>query len=171
VEGLFLHASAVQTPRGAFIFLGHSTAGKSTIARLLSKRFPVIADDVVFLYKDSSNDWMLKNGKYRFSWISNDQNPEIQGLDSQAPILPAHFFRICKASEIQRHPLTNLELCRYLLDAAFEVDLQRRIPEISQRLKWFSYTAALARLFPGSRIDFHPDDAIVCFFENLLTDI
>ena len=45
--GLFLHASAVVVAGGAVLFLGHSTAGKSTIARILGQSFSILADEAV----------------------------------------------------------------------------------------------------------------------------
>lgn len=44
---LYLHASAVATPRGALVFCGHSTFGKSTIATKLLRGLPLIEFDVV----------------------------------------------------------------------------------------------------------------------------
>ena len=54
--GLFLHASAVVIDGGACLFLGHSTAGKSTIARLLGKDYPVLADDSVYAVRRSPGE-------------------------------------------------------------------------------------------------------------------
>lgn len=44
---LYLHASAVATPRGALVFCGHSTYGKSTISTKLLRGLPLIEFDVV----------------------------------------------------------------------------------------------------------------------------
>jgi hypothetical protein len=46
---LRLHASGILGPRGALIFCGYSTYGKSTIAGLLSRRYARFGDDVVVL--------------------------------------------------------------------------------------------------------------------------
>lgn len=44
---LYLHASAVATPRGALVFCGHSTYGKSTLSTKLLRGLPLIEFDVV----------------------------------------------------------------------------------------------------------------------------
>lgn len=47
---LILHASAIQTARGAVVFLGHSGSGKSTLlAALLRRGYAMLADDVTGL--------------------------------------------------------------------------------------------------------------------------
>jgi hypothetical protein len=46
---LYLHASAVAAPRGALVFCGHSTFGKSTISNRLLKRWPLLEDDQVMV--------------------------------------------------------------------------------------------------------------------------
>ena len=45
-----LHASAIGTPRGTVAFLGHSGAGKSSLAAFLARRgHPVLADDICLI--------------------------------------------------------------------------------------------------------------------------
>jgi hypothetical protein len=46
---LCLHASAVLGPQGALVFCGHSTFGKSTIAKRLLGRYPLLGEDAVTL--------------------------------------------------------------------------------------------------------------------------
>ena len=61
-SGLFLHASAVNIGGKALIFLGHSTSGKSTISRILSKKYSVISDDKVWASQNSNGEWYVGNG-------------------------------------------------------------------------------------------------------------
>jgi hypothetical protein len=44
---LYLHASAVATPKGALVFCGQSTFGKSTISSKLLADYPLLEDDQV----------------------------------------------------------------------------------------------------------------------------
>lgn len=50
-----IHASALATPVGTVAFLGPSGAGKSTLAALLSKRWPLVADDYLPLSIDGES--------------------------------------------------------------------------------------------------------------------
>ena len=52
-KGFFLHASANLNEQTGevFIFTGHQTAGKSTIAALLGEVYPILADDGVLIKK------------------------------------------------------------------------------------------------------------------------
>lgn len=52
---LYLHASAVATKRGALVFCGHSTFGKSTIATKLLRGLPLIEFDVVTVLVSPGN--------------------------------------------------------------------------------------------------------------------
>ena len=64
--GLFLHASAVVVGGGALLFLGHSTAGKSTIARMLGQIQPVLADDSVYAARGADGWWRVVDGSFRY---------------------------------------------------------------------------------------------------------
>lgn len=54
-KGFFLHGSAVAHDNEVFIFTGKSGAGKSTIMRLLSKKFFPIADDSLIIKKEGDD--------------------------------------------------------------------------------------------------------------------
>lgn len=68
-----LHASAINTPKGAILFSGPPGAGKSTAMKLSSSKFPALADDSViirkidkeyFIYQTpitEKEDWIKKN--------------------------------------------------------------------------------------------------------------
>ncbi len=49
--GLLVHASAVATPAGGFLFPGISGSGKSTIAELSRGRYTVLTDEIAMLEK------------------------------------------------------------------------------------------------------------------------
>lgn len=54
VAGLYLHASAVETRKGALVFCGESTFGKSTISEKLLTPFPKLEDDQVLIRMSTS---------------------------------------------------------------------------------------------------------------------
>lgn len=51
-QGFILHASAVRQNENAYIFLGESGAGKSTITQLLKSKFSITADDSIIIRKE-----------------------------------------------------------------------------------------------------------------------
>lgn len=81
-QGLLIHASASLVKNQAFVFLGSSGAGKSTIIKLLSKTFPALADDSIIIKKEGreyyfyqtpfreKSFWVVKgSGKFRLGKI------------------------------------------------------------------------------------------------------
>jgi len=172
--GLFLHASAVFVEGGACLFLGHSTAGKSTIARLLEPHFPILADDSVYAAKPDAGPWRVVDGSFRFG---RDELPgwqeEICRRAGGAGAVPLRgCFRIHKADAVRIEPLDPMELARCLMDAVMEIDLQRKFgqriggakPEADSmklvremRRQWFSQVAHMARVCSGWALWFSKD--------------
>lgn len=160
VAGLFLHASAVVVDGGAVLFLGHSTAGKSTIARMLGPTFPALADDAVYAAKDAAGGWRVVEGGFRFE--DGDIYQRIQEIHRQirdgkgVPLRAC--FRLRKAEQVRLIPVPPVELARYLADAALEVDLQRKTEKYQKSPKidllalhrqWFHWVAEIARSHSG----------------------
>ena len=165
---LFLHASSVIVENRAILFLGHSTAGKSTIARLLSRDFQVLADDTVLAVQQNRHQWLIYDGKDRsgngalfFRECVEKNNADDCGK-IYAPL--ASCVRIYKSHSVRMKPVASKTMARYLMDAVMEVDLQRGpkfkpsgtpvsrdlVEEIrSRRLHWFHMTAGIARTFSG----------------------
>src|SRR3989338_2574033 len=54
-KGLYLHASANVVSNKTYVFIGKSGTGKSTISKLLSKKYTKIADDGIFIRKKNKN--------------------------------------------------------------------------------------------------------------------
>src|SRR5258708_4434951 len=54
-RGFGIHASAIEINRKSSIFLGKSGAGKSTISQLLSPKFRLLADDLIFIRKNQGS--------------------------------------------------------------------------------------------------------------------
>ena len=170
-EGLFLHASSVVLEDGALLFLGHSTAGKSTLAGLLGKICPVLADDSVFAFRDAQGLWRVVDGSFRFGHDDVADWPEtVRRRAAEGRSVPLRgCWRIHKAREARVEPLAPLELARCLMDAAMEIDLQRKFGRPpsgggggaqaftsmrQMRRQWFHWVADIARSCPGGNLWF-----------------
>ncbi|HOZ22837.1 MAG TPA: hypothetical protein PLO28_13695 [bacterium] len=138
-RGLFLHAVAVQAPAGALLLLGHSGAGKSTLGRLLSGRFPVLADDNIYLARSRLNQ----------RWYMIDAKRLQEKSVPFAPVLA--MIRTFQAQQAQLVPISQTQACRYLLDAVFEIISSRDALEMMQ-WRWFASVAEVARSCPAWRL-------------------
>ncbi|NLG34756.1 MAG: hypothetical protein GX548_05325 [Lentisphaerae bacterium] len=173
-RGLFLHASSVVTSRGALLFLGHSTAGKSTMTRLLGARFRVLADDAVFATRRDDGRWQVVDGGFRYDGggVADWQQAVHRSLEAGEGIPLAGCLRIFKAADVRREPMAPLPLARCLMDAAMEIDVQRKngrpsrahgvdpaewTPSRDMRRTWFHLAADLARSCPGWKLWFSRD--------------
>ena len=168
--GFFLHASAVVMGGEAILFLGHSTAGKSTIARMLGAAYPVLADDAVFVSRRPEGRWGVVDGGFRFGEGDfADWQKRIRRQIDQNSVPLRGCLRIHKASEVRMGPMDPVELARYLMDAAMEIDVQRKygrcsgLSEMEQvvweevlqmRRRWFGLAAEIARTCPGQHFWF-----------------
>ena len=81
-------------------------------------------------------------------------------------------FRIHKAAAARMEPRAPLELARCLMDAAMEVDLQRKFGRLKEQMgavagtissvrqmrrQWFRWVADIARACPGGNLWFSRD--------------
>lgn len=164
-RGVCLHASSVNVSGKALLFLGHSTAGKSTISRLLSERYPVIADDKVWIYQKKNGCWMVLNGSNNFRAGNISELPV--GC-SQYPLLA--ILRIFKSKTTQIDPIFQKEACKYLMDAIFEIDFQRKVEDLDRRKNWFSYMAEISRKIKGWRLTFSKDRSIIKTIHDMFKD-
>jgi len=155
-KSVCLHASAVSVSGKALLFLGHSTAGKSTICRLLSERYPEIADDKVWVYQIKNGCWMVRDGSNNGNIENNCGNPNGRG---QYPLLA--ILRIFKSNTAQIDPISQKETCKYLMDAVFEIDFQRKIIDLKIRKRWFRLVAEISRKIEGRRLTFNKDTSII----------
>ena len=172
--GLFLHASSVVVDGGAVLFLGHSTAGKSTIARLTGTVHPVLADDSVFVSRGADGAWRVVDGSFRFGRDDlGDFQEKIRRRAAGAGAVPLRgCLRIHQSDAVKMEPLAPLELARCLMDAALEIDLQRKgsrshdpTPSLQERhcrilearKTWFRQVAAIARQVRGWHLWFSLD--------------
>ncbi len=186
---LFLHASSVEISGGAVLFLGHSTAGKSTISRLLGQRCRIIADDTVFLAKDSQGVWTVAEGKGRFipEPLSASWEAIVTACSIHAePTRLSGCMRIFKGEPLHAERLEPYMTARCLLDAVMEVDIQRKytqhfdsvLPRTTQlensirmRKTWFRDISDMARKHPAWRLGYSKDipaDSILALVESLI---
>lgn len=138
-RGLLLHAVAVKAPAGALLLLGHSGAGKSTLGRLLSERFPVLADDNIYLAQSRLNR----------RWYITDARRLYEVTSPFTPLLG--MIRTFQAQKARLVPVSQTQACRYLLDAVFEIISSRDAMEKQQRV-WFAHVAEVARSCPVWRL-------------------
>jgi serine kinase of HPr protein (carbohydrate metabolism regulator) len=174
-NGLFLHASSVVVGGGALLFLGHSGAGKSTIASLLGTTHPILADDSVFASSDPSGIWRVRDGKFSLDEsIIHSWEEAVRRRSADGPAIPVlGCLRIHKARHVKVARLAPVETARYLMAAVMEVDLQGKLNRLQKRaehekykvarvrkmrLHWFCLASELARLYPGWHLWF-PKDA------------
>jgi len=157
--GIIFHASSVSVSGKALLFLGHSTAGKSTISQLLSKRYPIIADDKVLVREMKTKDWLVQDASDKFRDWTGTEPP--LGRE-KFPVLA--IMRIFKGRSTRIQPLSQRETCGYMMDAIFENDFQRNIEDLSIRKEWFELAAKISRNIEGWRLTF-PKSAVI--IENI----
>jgi len=161
-KGLYLHASSVHINGQALLFLGHSTAGKSTISQLLSKRYTIIADDTVWLSK-RNYEWVVHDESIRFQFQENNSKP----ADSFKAFPLLALIRIYKSDTMDIQPISPKAACSHLIDAVFEVDSQRKQMDITVKKKWFSMLADISNRIQGWHLTFKKDISII----NLINEI
>jgi energy-coupling factor transporter ATP-binding protein EcfA2 len=146
---LALHASAVATPAGALLFLGHSGAGKSTICRLLNLHATPLADDAVYLFRGDDQTWRVADASHRaFAGpLSESAADELTGKHLFA------IFRLYQSAIVKVVPAGQSEICRHLADALFEIGWQQWIDSESKR-KLFASLAQVARSHSAARLYF-----------------
>ena len=186
---VFLHASSVEISGGAVLFLGHSTAGKSTISRLLGRHCRIIADDTVFLAREPQGIWMVADGKRRFVYepLNASWEAMVTACSIHAePIRLSGCMRIFKGEPLSARRLESYMTARCLLDAVMEVDIQRKftqhfdsaLPRTAQldnsfrmRKAWFQDISDMARRYPAWRLGYSkeiPADSILMLVESLI---
>lgn len=139
-----LHGSAVVTPGGALLFLGHAGAGKSTICHVLAGQFPALADDAVYLIRQEDGSWHVADGSRR-AFAGPLKEGELAGLDG-VPLRA--ILRLFQAATPRLAPIGQRETCRYLTDGLFEIRWQKGSDAETAR-GMFSAVAHVARRYPG----------------------
>lgn len=136
---LTLHASAVAVNGEAFIFLGPSETGKSTICRLLAAYTQPLADDLIYLAHCGGAEWKVANAEFD----TQVHNPPLRAI-----------FRLYQAPAVRLEQLDDLQICRHLTDAFFEAHWQRQY-DLETKKSAFTALAVVARSIPGFRLHFN----------------
>lgn len=135
-DGLFLHASAVVLDGKAYLFSGHSGAGKSTHTRLWQEIFGqdarVINDDKPALRRVDGR-WIA----YGTPWCGKDGI----NLNEQAPLAGICFLKKAPKNEIRR--LSKREAMERILAQTI-----RRYPDICKMDKLFDLMEKLLNEIP-----------------------
>ena len=154
-NGLFLHAAAILGHRGVSLLLGHSCSGKTTLSSLVSDQFSIVADDLVFAFPKPDGTWAVMDSETieQKRAISFDSAKE--ALCHHEPAWPLiSLIRIFAAKNTKLQRLTDIKTCEYLMDAVFEISIQSKDRRLALRKQWFSRAAAMARQYPGWRLEF-----------------
>ena len=142
-----LHASAVVCPKGTLLFLGHAGAGKSTVARLLSERFDLLADDVVYLLPQDDDTWHVAAGGREAH-----EGPPAEKTVREMCGVPLHaIFRLYKQSRPRIVQVGARETCRDFMDSVFEIEWQRK-SDVGTNRRVFAALAQASRTRPGYRL-------------------
>ena len=146
---LVIHASAVNMAGKALVFLGPSSAGKTTICRLLSSQSMPLADDKVYAMPRPGGQWAIADASIRalYGPLSEDEANALAGVPLQA------VFRLHKAPELRLGQVHPLETSRLLMRAVLELKWTR-LYDARQNQSVFTSTAAIARSVPGYHLSF-----------------
>ncbi len=154
-NGMYLHAVAVSGPKGAILLLGHSSSGKTTLGSLVSRDFPVLGDDWLFVFPDRNGEWMVADGK-RLNIRPETCNPGmLDELCHKGIARPVHsLIRIFAAEKTELKSISSLKTCEYIMNAVFEIPMQSMNTCLHTRRQWFQSAADMARKYRGWRLQF-----------------
>jgi len=156
-----IHGAAVQSERGALVFLGPSEMGKSTVSRLLEP-LPVLADDGLYMMCAADGSWGAAAGDVR-AFSGPLSAPEAAAL---RPVPLRGIFRLFRAEEPRLMRLEALELCRYLTHALFDLCWPLQC-SLEAKKRAFADLAGIARAVPGYRLYFDRSPRTVEILSNV----
>jgi len=168
-----LHASAVETDRGACAFIGASGAGKSTLAASLAEEgCPLVSDDCLALREAS--DVVLAVPSYRASRLWPDAARALLGTERAFPAV-AHYTdkrligargdRTCEpvrltriyllepsdgAESVSIAPVSPRQALMELVEAAFRLDIRDR----AMLARQFTFLARVVARVPAAALRF-----------------
>lgn len=152
---LYLHASSILTPRGALVFCGECTFGKTTISTQLLKDFPLLEDDqVTVLASPPEGAPMLPPRVVVFGDSRPKKTPSktFPALDTgTAPL--AGIFWLKKDPENAIEPIEQAEAAALMLNP---MSNWQHPPAISHRLKLFR---SVFQSVPCRRLAFKKESA------------
>ncbi|SDS28753.1 hypothetical protein SAMN05444162_1149 [Paenibacillaceae bacterium GAS479] len=108
-KGLLIHSSCVVENGKAWLFVGHSGAGKSTVAELSAPR-PILSDEATLLLLDPNGKVTIQDSPLR------SENEE-RGDVSVCELGGIHF--LIQSPEVRRDPMGKVETLIGLMDKVF----------------------------------------------------
>jgi len=138
---VLIHASAIAIDGRAFIFLGPSETGKTTIARMFVEKARVqwISDDAVYMFQESGQWYVTNADSKAFIRPTLEQQRQRFGIYSLHKIL-----RLYRSTEPRLEVVDDVTTCRYLTDAYFEINFHTPLT-IQNKQEDFGVLAAIAR--------------------------
>src|SRR3989338_4469919 len=80
-NGLIIHGSAVFNGSQAYIFLGRSGAGKSTIMNLLADKYKPLADDTIIIKKENKRYYLYQTPMMdKQAWVKKTSKKQMKFL-------------------------------------------------------------------------------------------
>jgi hypothetical protein len=157
---LYLHASAVLTPKGALVFCGACTFGKTTISTKLLKKFPLLEDDQVTIL--IAPPQAVKKGRAVKSVaprvvVFGDSRKRKRPLSAISAPLAGIFF-LKKTPENALESMEQAEACALLMDPTVN---WKNASAIKHRLSLFR---ALLTAVPCRRLSFKKESAPLVAF-------
>ncbi|MBN1978807.1 MAG: hypothetical protein JW918_15525 [Anaerolineae bacterium] len=146
-----IHASAVRTGEGAFVFLGPSGTGKTTIHQLLSTaaHTHTLANEAVYLIRQMDGGWKVSKADDDIY----EEPPPTDEIASRDSVPLRGIFRLFQAPAPRVRRIGALETCRYMTDALFEIAWQREYA-VAIKKALFSILADVCRSVPGHELHF-----------------
>lgn len=154
-HGMFLHASAVQTPIGALVLMGPSNAGKTTLARMLSPVFPMIDNDTVYLRRHADGQFGVVSGQIQHSIVQNigrcAGRPDVKQENTE-PL--AAMWRVFKSANTVLNDVSVYYQFKYLMSGIFEVAIQNNVVAPDLEKRWFKMAHELVQYFSVREFQF-----------------
>lgn len=128
--GLLIHAAAIEDRGRAYIFLGRSGSGKSTVARLSEGR-RVLNDDIVGVLPDNKGNWLAYPTPF---WHPGQTRPN----DKTEPLIISGFFNLVKDTKVFSEALSKAVGTAKIVSAstilAVLPDLSNNVAQISEQI-------------------------------------
>lgn len=157
-----IHASAVLFGHKAVAFLGPSGTGKSTICQLLSHYTDPLAYDMVYLVPNESGIYVARADRRAAKGALSKQ--EAQCLKSEP--LEA-VVRLYQANTLLLQPISSILICRYLVNALFEIRRQRLFNPHVKKMA-LADLANVARTIRGFELQFDTSHEVFPALESVI---